>query len=141
MARRSSMPSKGRHVYAAGARGRSLVLFGEISTGVAGCPSTAMVFGGWQATTAVVRPSLAVEKSAEAVLPAGSLSLGRAEREAECQDIRARGRRFDRSQPLRGPGREGLRVKPDDARPERSDGSAPNDTAAHPAGASLWEQF
>jgi RNA-directed DNA polymerase len=32
-------------------------------------------------------------------------------------------------------------VKPDDARSERSGGPAPDDTAAHPAGASLWEQF
>jgi group II intron reverse transcriptase/maturase len=32
-------------------------------------------------------------------------------------------------------------VKPEDARPERSDGPAPDDTAAHPAEASLWERF
>jgi len=30
-------------------------------------------------------------------------------------------------------------VKPEDAPPERSIGPAPDDTAAHPADASLWE--
>ena len=42
--------------------------------------------------------------------------------------------------PCVGPGREGRRVKPEDARPERSSDPAPDDTAAHPAEASLWEQ-
>src|SRR5207245_7212265 len=69
------------------------------------------------------------------------MSPGRAEREAERQDVRARGSRFDRSQPREGPGREGSRVKPEDVRPERSGSSAPDGTAAHPAEASLWEQF
>jgi RNA-directed DNA polymerase len=32
-------------------------------------------------------------------------------------------------------------VKPEDARPERSDSPAPNDTDAHPAAASLWERL
>jgi RNA-directed DNA polymerase len=32
-------------------------------------------------------------------------------------------------------------VKPEDARRERSDGPAPDDTAAHPAEAGLWERF
>jgi RNA-directed DNA polymerase len=32
-------------------------------------------------------------------------------------------------------------VKPEDAWSERSGGPAPDDTAAHPAGVSLWEQF
>jgi RNA-directed DNA polymerase len=32
-------------------------------------------------------------------------------------------------------------VKPDDARSERSNGPAPDDTAAHPAEAGLWEQI
>jgi RNA-directed DNA polymerase len=32
-------------------------------------------------------------------------------------------------------------VKPEDARPERSNDPAPDDTVAHPAEASLWEQF
>jgi group II intron reverse transcriptase/maturase len=32
-------------------------------------------------------------------------------------------------------------VKPEDARPERSNDPAPDDTAAHPAAASLWERF
>jgi hypothetical protein len=49
--------------------------------------------------------------------------------------------RFDRSQLLRGLGGEGPRVKPKDARPERSGSPAPDDTSAHPAEASLWEQF
>jgi hypothetical protein len=33
------------------------------------------------------------------------------------------------------------RVKPEDARPERSGGPAPHDTAAHPAEAGPWERF
>jgi hypothetical protein len=40
-----------------------------------------------------------------------------------------------------GPGGEGLRVKPEDARSERSGSSVPDDTSAHPAEASLWERF
>ncbi len=32
-------------------------------------------------------------------------------------------------------------MKPEDARPERSGSSAPDDTSAHPAEASLWERF
>ena len=71
----------------------------------------------------------------------GSVSLGRAEREAERQDVRARGRCIDRSQPLRGSGGEGLEVKPEDAQPERSNDPAPDGTAAHPASGGLWEQF
>ena len=45
------------------------------------------------------------------------------------------------SQPRKGPVREGPTVKPEDARSERSPSPAPGDTAAHPAEASLWEQF
>src|SRR5919198_5970743 len=45
----------------------------------------------------------------------------------------------DRSQPRKGPGREGPTVKPEDARAERSPSPAPGDTAPHPAEASLWE--
>jgi hypothetical protein len=46
----------------------------------------------------------------------------------------------ERSQPRKGPGREGPTVKPEDARSERSPSPAPGDTAPHPAKASLWEQ-
>jgi hypothetical protein len=69
MARRSPIPSRDRHVYAAGTRGRSLVFFGEVSAGVVGCPSAMVAFGGWQATVAADRSPLAAEKSAEAVVP------------------------------------------------------------------------
>jgi group II intron reverse transcriptase/maturase len=47
----------------------------------------------------------------------------------------------ERSQPRKGPGREGPTVKPEGARPEHSPSPAPDDTAPHPAEASLWEQF
>jgi RNA-directed DNA polymerase len=47
----------------------------------------------------------------------------------------------DRSQPRKGPGGEGRRVKPEGARPERSPSPAPGDTAPHPAEAGLWEQL
>src|SRR5271167_4278648 len=57
------------------------------------------------------------------------------------QDARARGMDVDRSQPREGPARESQRVKPEDPRSERSPSPAPGDTAAHPAEASLWEQF
>jgi hypothetical protein len=61
-------PSRGRHVDAVGARRRPLVLFGEISTGVSGCPSTPLgVLVGWCGTAMLARAPLAVEKSAEAV--------------------------------------------------------------------------
>ena len=46
-----------------------MVLFGEVSAGVPDAPSFG--FAGWCGTAASVRASLAVEKSAEAVLPAG----------------------------------------------------------------------
>ena len=47
----------------------------------------------------------------------------------------------DRSQPRKGPGRDGQTVKPEDPRSERSPSPAPADTAPHPADASLWEQL
>jgi hypothetical protein len=68
-----------------------LVLLAEISSGVLGCPVTRCVFAGWEGTAAPVRASLAGEKSAEAVYQRDCCSLGRAEREAEAQDARARG--------------------------------------------------
>src|SRR4249920_314019 len=46
----------------------------------------------------------------------------------------------ERSQPRKGPAREGPTVKPEGARPEHSPSPAPDDTAPHPAEASLWEQ-
>ena len=108
--------------------------------GVAGCP-TAMVVG-WEATAGAGRCPLAVEKSAEAVVPAGSSGLpGRAEREAEAEDVRARGNRGERSQPRKGSRWEGRRVKPDGGRREWSGSPAPDETAPHPADASLWERF
>ena len=51
-----------------------LVLSGEVSTGVPDAPS--VWFAGWCGTAASVRASLAVEKSAEAVLPAGIVDGG-----------------------------------------------------------------
>jgi hypothetical protein len=49
-----------------------LVLLVEISAGVSGCPVTFGVLAGWDGTAVLVRVLLAVEKSAEVVLPAGS---------------------------------------------------------------------
>jgi hypothetical protein len=54
-----------------------LVLLVEISAGVPGCPVTLGVFAGWEGTAMLVRASLAVEKSAEVVLPAGSIVAGK----------------------------------------------------------------
>ena len=55
-----------------------LVLSVEISTGVPGCPAGACApIVGWDGTVASVRALLAVEKSAEAVLPAGSMVAGK----------------------------------------------------------------
>ena len=54
-----------------------LVLLVEISAGVPGCPVTLGVLAGWEGTAAFVRALLAVEKSAEVVLPAGSLIVGK----------------------------------------------------------------
>ena len=110
--------------------------------GLHGCPDAPSVwFAGWGGTAALERALLAVEKSAEAVVPAGSLSPGRAEREAERQDVRARGTGVEGSQPRRGPGAGGPRVKPEAARQSGVGVPAPGDTAPHPAEASLWEQF
>ena len=54
-----------------------LVLLVEISAGVLGCPVTLGVLAGWEGTARLVRASLAVEKSAEVVLPAGSIVAGK----------------------------------------------------------------
>lgn len=51
-----------------------LVLLAEISAGVPDAPS--LRFAGWCGTAASERASLAVEKSAEAVLPAGIVEGG-----------------------------------------------------------------
>jgi len=54
-----------------------LVLLAEISAGVPGCPVTLGVLAGWEGTAALERASLAVEKSAEVVLPAGLVFAGK----------------------------------------------------------------
>ena len=80
-----------------------LVLPSEGSAGVLGCPSTPSgVIVGWQGTAGVERRRSTAEQSAEAKVPAGSMVAGRAEREADAQDARARGMDDDRSQPPRG---------------------------------------
>ena len=66
--------------------------------GCPGCPIALCVFVGWCGTARVERLLLAMEKSAEVVVPAGSLvSPGRTEREAERQAVSARGWCVDRS--------------------------------------------
>ena len=52
-----------------------LVLPGEISAGVPDAPSYG--FAGWCGTAVFVRASLAVEKSADAVVPAGIVIAGK----------------------------------------------------------------
>ena len=52
-----------------------LVLPGEISMGVPDAPS--VWFAGWCGTAVLVRASLAVEKSADAVVPAGIIIAGK----------------------------------------------------------------
>ena len=69
---RSPMSIKGPAV---GVRGRPLVLSGEVSTGVPDAPS--VWFAGWCGTAAFERASLAVEKSADAVVPAGIFIAGK----------------------------------------------------------------
>jgi hypothetical protein len=54
-----------------------LALPGEISAGVPGCPVTLGVLAGWCGTVAVERLLLAVEKSADAVVPAGIVIAGK----------------------------------------------------------------
>ena len=80
---------------------------------------------------------LAVEKSAEAKVPAGI--NGR--REGPNAKPRRRtpvlvGLAMNAANPIRGPGREGPTVKPEDLRAEQSPSPAAGDTAAHPAKAS-----
>ena len=52
-----------------------LVLLAEISPGVPDAPS--FWFAGWCGTATFERTLLAVEKSAEVVLPAGSMIVGK----------------------------------------------------------------
>ena len=52
-----------------------LVLLAEISAGVPDAPP--VWFAGWCGTAAFVRASLAVEKSADAVVPAGIMIAGK----------------------------------------------------------------
>ena len=52
-----------------------LVLLAEISAGVPDAPP--VWFAGWCGTAASGRAALAVEESAEAVLPAGSMFAGK----------------------------------------------------------------
>jgi hypothetical protein len=52
-----------------------LALPGEVSAGVPDAPS--VWFAGWCGTIVVERPWFAVEKSAEVVLPAGSVFAGK----------------------------------------------------------------
>jgi hypothetical protein len=54
-----------------------LVLLVEVSAGVSGCPAALGVIAGWDGTVALERALLAVEKSAEVVVPAGSLIAGK----------------------------------------------------------------
>jgi hypothetical protein len=69
---RSPSPSRGRHVNAAGVWRRWRGLSREVSAGVVGCPSGTLVsIVGWETTAVAARSPLTVEKSAEAVLPAG----------------------------------------------------------------------
>ena len=69
------MPSRRRSVNAVGVRGGLLVLLAEISTGVPDAPS--FWLAGWWGTATFERTSLAVEKSAEVVVPAGSMIAGK----------------------------------------------------------------
>jgi hypothetical protein len=106
------------------------------------CPASWMLFVGWEATAAAARSSLTMEKSAEVVVPAGIVVVaGTGRTRAERADARGRGRGDDRSQPCEGPGRDGLRLKPEDRPSERSHDPAPGETVAHPAEAGLWEQL
>jgi len=84
--RRSPLSSRGRRVDAVGVRGRLLALPREISAGVPDAPSGWVArwfaawsarFAGWGGTVASARARLAVEKSAEVVLPAGSMIAGK----------------------------------------------------------------
>ena len=52
-----------------------LVLFVEVSTGVPDAPP--LWFAGWCGTAVLVRAPLAVEKSADAVVPAGIVIAGK----------------------------------------------------------------
>jgi hypothetical protein len=146
----SPMPSKGTFRRRGGRAGKLLALSAEVSAAVLRCPAAVMADprvvwdssvredvvrrGGvsrGQGTAASARTSFAVEKSAEAKVPAGIGIAGKDEREAERQDVCASGRRSDRGQPF---GSLGGRVKREaQRRPARAQqGPAPHATAAHP---------
>lgn len=83
-----------------------------------------------------------MEESAEAVVPAGiEWFAGKGQTQSRGEGRLCCGSRGERSQPRKGPWREGRRLKPDGARRERSGSPAPDVTAPHPARASLWERF
>ena len=85
-----------------------LVLPGEISTGVSDASSDVW-FAGWCGTVAAERLLLAVEKSAEAVLPAGIVDRWEGlNAKPSVKDVRARDDRVDRSQPRSGVWRGGV---------------------------------
>ncbi len=91
-----------------------------------GCPRCPVRwFAGWCGTATPVRASLAGRGQQRWYYRQDRRSPGRTEREAEAQDARARGMDVERSQPRKGPGREGLTVKPEDFRSERSPSPAP----------------
>jgi hypothetical protein len=146
----SPMPSKGPFRRRGGRARKLLALSAEVSAAVLRCPAAVMAdprvvwdssvredvvrrgeVSRGQGTAASARTSFAVEESAEAKVPAGIGIARKDEREAERQDVRASGRRSDRSQPFGSLGGR-VRVKPKDARPERSRARRPHATAAHP---------
>ena len=88
---RSPMPSRGRHVNAAGARGRWLVLSREVSAGV--LDASSVVVRGVVGTVLVVRLVLAVEKSAEAAV----VRLSSATQASACNAEQGNGRWRGRS--------------------------------------------
>ena len=88
-------------------------------------------------TAVVERSPLAVEKSAEAIVPAGSLVAGKGRTRSRGAGRPCSWMLVDRSQPRYGGlGGRALRVKPDGPVQSAAAIPAPGDTAPHPAEAS-----
>jgi RNA-directed DNA polymerase len=134
--------TKGPSRRCGGGRGKVVAL---IRGGLLGVPKDARspqwCSPGGEWTTGPARFRCTVEKSAEAIVPAGMKEAGKGrthEREGHAFAC-SQGVAMTAANPAEGPRQEGRRVNPDDARREPSDSPAPEGPDPHPAPVTLFE--